>query len=272
MGGERHGGLDADALAYYADGDWYDAEYVHIGGDIPYYKRVAAESAGPILELACGTGRLTIPMAETTTHPITGVDLMPAMIARAEKKRAALPGPWAERLRFLQGDMRNVRLGERFSSVILAFNTLMHLTEDDDLAAFFETARVHLAPGGVFHLDLHTPNPTIMSERDPAGRYDPQQMIDPRTKQRWEVSENNRYDPRTQINTMYFYYRQIDARGQAFGPEREVVLRLRVIFPRELDRWISSSGFETIGDFDDLGRALPFSGRGGRRVLMLRAR
>ncbi|MFO0725972.1 MAG: class I SAM-dependent methyltransferase [Myxococcota bacterium] len=264
------GGLDPEALDYYSDGAWYDAEYVHIGGDIPYYKQVASETVGPILELACGTGRLTIPMAEAAQDGVTGVDLMPSMIARAEEKR--VQHKLESKLRFVVDDMRSLRLNQRFSAVILAFNTLMHMLEDADLEAVLETARVHLAEGGTFHLDLHTPYPNLMSERDPRGRYDPQQMIDPRTQQRWVVTENNQYDPRTQINTMRFYYRRTDARGRPSGPEREVCLRLRVIFPRELDRWLHSAGFRIVGDFDDLGRSIPFTGKGGRRVLMVKAR
>ncbi len=44
----KDGGLDADALEHYRDGGWYDAEYVHMGGDIPYYVRVASETEGPL--------------------------------------------------------------------------------------------------------------------------------------------------------------------------------------------------------------------------------
>jgi len=43
---------------HYGDGAWYDAEYVHIRGDVPYYAGVAGATNGAILELACGTGRV----------------------------------------------------------------------------------------------------------------------------------------------------------------------------------------------------------------------
>lgn len=263
--------MTEDRERYYADGAWYDAEYVHIGGDIPYYVSVAQQAPGPILELACGTGRLTIPMAETG-RPVTGVDIAPGMLAQASKKCAALPPEQQANLRFVAGDMRNVRLGERFEAVILAFNTLMHMTEDEDLRATLETAREHLSDTGRFHLDLHTPYPTIAQQREPGGRYDPQQMIDPHTGHRYVVTENNRYDPRTQINTMRFYYRRADGQGRPIGPEREEVLRLRVIFPRELDLWIQLAGLRVVGDYDDFAHSRPFSGEGGRRVLILARR
>lgn len=261
-----------DSLDYYRDGVWYDAEYVHIGGDIPYYVRVASETEGPLLELAAGTGRLTLPMARATRFPVVGLDLSPGMIARAEEKRAQLPPEVQDRLQFVVGDMRSVRLERQFQAVVLAFNTLMHMTEDADLEALLETVRVHLAPDGIFHLDLHTPYPSLMLEREPDGRYDPQQLIDPRTHERWQVTENNRYDARAQLNMMSFFYRRVDVRGVPFGPERRIGLCLRVIFPRELDRWLASAGFDVVGDWEDLGRTQPFTGRGGRRVLACRHR
>lgn len=265
-----HGGLGEGEESYYADGAWYDAEYVHIGGDIPYYQRVARETEGPILELACGTGRLSIPMAQTG-RPVLGIDIAPGMLERAQEKRSKLPPPLQDKLHFELGDMRTLRLGRTFNAVVLAFNTLLHMLEDDDLLAALETARIHLAPGGLFHLDVHTPYPTAEQRREPDGRYDPQQMIDPRTGQRYIVSENNRFDPRTQINSMSFYYRPVNAAGEPIGPEREVVLRLRVLFPRELDSWIRRAGLEVAGDWDDFNRARPFTALGGRRVMALRA-
>ncbi len=255
---------------HYGDGAWYDAEYVHIRGDVPYYARVAEETSGAILELACGTGRLSFPMAATGAY-VHGIDAAPPMIARAQEKRLSLPGAQQARVSFEVADLRSLRLGREFAAVVLAFNTLMHMTGDDDLAAALESVRAHLADGGLFHFDLHTPFPELLT-RDPDGRYDPQQMIDPDTGDRYIVTESNEYDPRTQINRMYFYYQRLDRAGQAVGPERRAVLDLRVIFPRELDRWLAGAGFEAVGDWDDFDRSKAFSGKGGRRVVTARIR
>lgn len=259
-------GFDVD---HYGDGAWYDAEYVHIGRDIPYYQGVAAETNGPILELACGTGRLTFPMA-AVGREVWGVDLAPAMITRAEEKRAALPPEMQANLHFEVGDLRGYRAGRGFAAVVLGFNTLMHMVSDADLEAALTTAREHLAPGGRFHLDLYTPLFDYLT-RDPEGRYDPQEMVDPKGH-RYVVTENNRYDPRTQINTLHFYYQRVDREGQKLGPELRTVLNLRVIFPRELDRWLDLAGFDVVGDWDDLERRHPFTARSGRRVLIAQRR
>ena len=255
---------------HYGDGAFYDAEYVHIRGDIPYYERVAEDAEGPILELACGTGRLSIPMAGRGVH-VTGIDASPSMIAQAERKRADLPVLVQNRLRFVEGDLRTARLGQKFRAVVLGFNTLMHMVSDDDLQAALATVWDHLSDQGLFHFDLHTPFPELLA-RDPDARYDPQEMIDPHSGDRYVVTESNRYDPRSQVNHMSFYYQRVDRNGRPTGQELKSELALRVIFPRELDRWLHSSGFDVVGDWDDFERQTPFSGRGGRRVVVAKKR
>ena len=256
-------------MDYYADGIWYDAEYVHIRGDIPYYQQVAADTSGPILELASGTGRLSIPMVQVGAE-VHGIDIAPGMIERAQEKRKALPPYDQARLRFDVADMRTFRGDGPYAAVVLAFNTLMHMVDDDDLLATLTTARQNLIPEGLFHLDLYTPFPELWRSRKPEERYDPQEMVDPRTGHRYIVSENNEYNPRSQINRMWFFYQQVDAHGAKIGPEREAVLDLRVLFPRELDLFLRLAGFEIVGDWDDFERVEPFSGAAGRRVIAAR--
>jgi SAM-dependent methyltransferase len=255
---------------HYADGAWYDAEYVHIRADLPYYTRVASGAPGPILELACGTGRLSFPMAEAGAV-VHGIDVAEGMIREARRKRLRASAEVQSRLSFELADMRSARLGRRFAAVVLGFNTLMHMTEDADLAGALGTAREHLEPGGLFHLDLYTPFPELLT-RDPEGRFDPQQMIDPQTGERYLVTENNRYDPRRQLNTMRFYYQRVDRLGRPVGPERSTTVTLRVIFPRELDTWLTGAGFDVVEDWDDFEKSAPFSGKGGRRVIVARRR
>lgn len=256
---------------HYGDGVWYDAEYVHVGADIPGYRAWAARCGGPILELACGTGRLTFPMAEVCPR-VVGVDVSPPMIERANQKlreRRRDPSHAGGGLRFEVGDMRSVRLPERFAGVVIGLNSLMHMTEDADLAAALETARVHLAADGRLALDVFTLPPAALG-RDPDARYDPQQMIDPRDGQRYVVTESTRYDPARQLHTLTFFYLPVDASGRPAGVELRSSLAVRVVYPRELELWLRGAGFEIVGDWDDLEATAPFSGRGGRRFVEAR--
>src|SRR5262249_53508831 len=158
------------------------------------------------------------------------------------RKREKLMPSERMRLEFVVGDMRTMRLGRKFRAVILGFNTIMHMIEDQDLAATLETAREHLDDDGLFHIDLHTPYPAGI-DREPEGRFEPTEMVDPRTRERYVVTENNSFDPRTQINSMRFYYQLVDREGRPIGKETMRELQLRVLFPRELDRWVYLAGF-----------------------------
>ncbi|MEO1228830.1 MAG: class I SAM-dependent methyltransferase [Myxococcota bacterium] len=247
-------------IDHYGDGDWYDAEYVHIRADLALYRAVATEARGPVLELACGTGRISYPMAQAGAT-VVGVDLAPAMLARARRRLGQVPPDVAGRLRWVEGDMRTLRLEQAFDRVVLGFNSLLHMLEDDDLLAVLETARTHLAPGGRFCFDIFSPS-SGPPERDPEGRYDPQQMIGPDGR-RWIVSENNRYDPRRQINHMRFYYRRADAPD---GEELMAEIPLRVIYPRELELFLRQAGLEIAAEYDDYARTRPYTAQGLRVV------
>ncbi len=248
----------------YDHGAWYDAEYRMIRADLPLYRAIAREATGPVLELAAGTGRLSFPMAEEGAM-VLGIDRSPAMLAEANRKLTARP-ELGRRLSFALGDMRSLDLGARFDRIVLGFNGLMHLVDDDDLLATLDGVRRHLARGGRFHLDLFTPFPQL-PDRDPDGRYDPLPMVDPETKERWIVTESNRYDPRQQVNCMRFHYRRAGPGGAPVGPERTIEIPLRVWFPRELDAFFRWSGLAIDREYEDLSRSRPYSGHGGLRYL-----
>ena len=97
----------------------YDAFYSssgpQIAGDVAFYEGIAREVGGPILELACGTGRIALPLAQVGLH-VTGVDRSEAMLTIARRKLAALPASIQERLTFVNQDMSALNLGRRSAS------------------------------------------------------------------------------------------------------------------------------------------------------------
>src|SRR6201987_5608031 len=99
--------------------DAYDAFYSssapQIVGDLAFYERIAREAGGPVLELACGTGRITLPLAKAGLH-VTGVDRSEAMLTIARRKLAALPASVQERLNFVNQDMSALDLGGALAS------------------------------------------------------------------------------------------------------------------------------------------------------------
>lgn len=107
---------------------------------------------GRVLELAVGTGRVAIPLAERGVD-ITGIELSPSMIAQLRTKADASVLPVVE------GSMVEARADGEFSLVYLVFNTISNLYSQAEQVACFRNAAAHLAPGGRFVIELWVPRP-----------------------------------------------------------------------------------------------------------------
>ncbi len=138
----------------------YLAKYYDQLMNIDYYQWVAYleriwQSFGirpaNILELACGTGNITIPLAQKG-YQVTAVDCSKAMIKRAREKAndAEL------HIEFIEQDMRTVSLADQFDVVLCCCDSVNYLTETRDLSAFFKQAYLHTRPGGLLLFDLNS--------------------------------------------------------------------------------------------------------------------
>ncbi len=105
-----------------------------------------------ILELGCGTGVHAAHLAQAgfTVH---GIDASGTMLARAEGRKRELPEQIRSRLHFTQGDIRSIRVKEKFGRVLSLFHVVSYLTTNDDLQQMFETACSHLIDGGILIFD-----------------------------------------------------------------------------------------------------------------------
>jgi SAM-dependent methyltransferase len=147
---------DFDRFARY-----YDLDTGDFRDDLALYLDFARRTGPPILELACGTGRLLLPLAEAGFEA-TGVDVSPAMLARAAAKAAA--AGLTPRVHLVAADARALRLDGRFALVFVALNSLMHFVSLEDQLAVLEGAARHLAPGGLLVVDLFNPDLGQLSE------------------------------------------------------------------------------------------------------------
>jgi SAM-dependent methyltransferase len=165
---------------YYAGyAEFYDLQMESIGGrdDIDYYAGLAASSPGPILEIGCGTGRVTIPMA-TSGARVTGMDLCPDMLAVAQSKVAALPESVGNRIELVRGDMTGFDLGRTFPLIVTPFRPFQHLATPKEQKACLDSVRKHLAPGGTFVLDIFDPDLDILTDRGRAEEFGDEEPID----------------------------------------------------------------------------------------------
>jgi len=139
----------------------YDVDLLDDPGDIDLYLALAARTGGPVLELAAGSGRVTVPLAEDG-YEVTAVDIDSAMLACLQRRleEAAKAEPRIrDRVHVVEADLVGLKLpgGLQFGLVILALNSILLLDSREAQGAALETMARHLAPGGVAVVDVWLP-------------------------------------------------------------------------------------------------------------------
>ena len=144
---EGHHGWDDYAQFY----DWENARTLG-RRDVPFWRNVAARADGPLLELGCGTGRITLPLARAGAR-VVGIDRSAPMLDRARRrvKRARL-----SHVHLVRGDIRFLPFpsSEPFATVLAPYGILQSLLREADLTATLRSVYQVLEPGGTFGLEL----------------------------------------------------------------------------------------------------------------------
>ncbi len=237
----------------YASGLRYDLMWPELD-DLPFWLAQAREAGGPVLELACGTGRIAIPLAQAGFR-VTGIDVAEGMLARAREKAAeqGVDVTWAH------GDIRDFDLGQRFGLIIFPANALCHLLTLADFEAVMACVVRHLADDGRFILSVFVPDFGILM-RDPAGRYPFAAYTRPEDGAGVQVWHRNVYRPETQINHITLFLLAPDGKERPAGE-----LDMRMVFPQELDALLKYNGLQIerkYGDFD----GAPFGPGSGQQI------
>jgi len=133
----------------------YDAWSADMTEDVAWYVGLAQEAAEPIVELAVGSGRVSIPIARETGKRVIGIDRSPAMLAIARERGAGLP------LELREGDIRELTLEEPVDLIICPFRSLLHLPTWHDRRGVFERVAASLRPGGRFAWNVFAFSPLI---------------------------------------------------------------------------------------------------------------
>lgn len=246
---------------------WYDLDLAEDDpGDLDLYLALAAGSAGPVLELAAGTGRIAVPLA-AAGHEVVAVDIDPAMLERARRSWAAQPH--ADRrgsLELIEADLLEVDLGARFDLVVLALNGLLLMGSAARQAAALAAMARHLRPGiGRAVLDIGLPSPDDLVTYD--GRLQMAwQRADPEAGQVVAKSTAAHYDAATaevELTTIF------DAWPAGGGAVSRVARtdRLRLVGAAELTAMIATAGLAVQELAGDHGLS-PF-GPGAERVVLV---
>jgi SAM-dependent methyltransferase len=204
--------------------------------DVPFYRGLAEAQGGDVLECGIGAGRLALALAREG-HRVHGVDLDASMLANLATRLADEPEEVRARVTFERADVKTMKLGRRFPVIVAPFNGMAHQHRREDLIAFLEGVRAHLAPGGLFAFDLWIPDPRLMM----GSIADSPRFRDPRTGAPTRCTERQRYDAITQVLTVEMELTGLDESA----PER-LSLSLRQLFPEETRILLEANGFAVV--------------------------
>jgi ubiquinone/menaquinone biosynthesis C-methylase UbiE len=180
--------------------------------DLPCYVTLARRYGPRLLELACGTGRLTLPLARDG-FTITGLDLSPEMLRIAREKLQREPPEVQARVRLVQGDMSDFALGEPADLALLPVSSIFHLHTRAQQVGCLACMRRHLAPGGAAVIDV-TPA-EMMANQAVGEEREYRSGVNPETgKLTRELGRKLSLDKRTQRVTVEHTYVEEDPEGE----------------------------------------------------------
>jgi SAM-dependent methyltransferase len=146
-----------------SDQPWGDAALAQLydlfpfEGDLPLYLELAAREGGSVLEPACGSGRVLLPLVRAGNR-VTGIDASPHMLQITRRKLAAAGRDAESRANLIQGDMRDFDVPGQFDFALIAVKSFAYLTKREDQQRTLSAIHRHLRPGGLLALDLMNPS------------------------------------------------------------------------------------------------------------------
>jgi SAM-dependent methyltransferase len=232
------------------DGALYDLFLGNIPIGLGFYAGLARAAKGPVLDVACGTGRILLPCLQAGVE-IEGLDLFEGMLSRLRQKAAAL----GLKPTLYQTKMAGFRLPRRYALIMIPFNAFFHNVTTDDQLATLQACRDHLEPGGLLVFDSSFPGQAWIGA--PSGKRELEmEMPHPETglpARMWDTRTFNRVE---QLQYSYNEFELLDANGKvtATYPSQTT---LRWIYKAEMELLLRITGFarwSLLGDYD--GRPL----------------
>lgn len=235
-------GISGEGLPEYRDAQSYDAQNKWAADD-DFYLDLAREIGGPVLDVGCGTGRLTRAIAEAGLD-VTGLDITPEMLARARDLSEGLNVEW------IHGDARTMQLDRRFRLILMTSHGFQHLLTDQDIGDFLDRAREHLLDDG--YLAFETRN---YAANNFSSSEEPEEWMSYQGPQgRW-IDEllGGQYDPSTGIEHLTFVQVYRDT-----GERVTSTTNLRYVPVQCLNELLREHGFEVAAQYGNWDKT-PFA-------------
>lgn len=234
-----------DNLEEFNDPPNYDIEEgERSAARIAFYCDLAQRVSGPVLEIACGSGLVTLPIAATGLE-VTGVDLARPMLEHARKKaeRQGL------RIHWVEADARSFDLGTKYRFILLTGNAFQAFLRREDQEALLASVERHLTPDGIFAFET----------RNPSG-HDLATHLEEEFDQSYASIEGNHvsvsftqvYDPIAQVMYWTSYRHWNDG---ARDHQKETHIACRFTYPQELEALLHYNGFQIIEQYGNWEKA-----------------
>lgn len=230
-------------LEEYAHPELYDLENPDFDPEGSFFLSIAAQTGGPVLDLGCGTGRMTIPLAQHGLE-ITGLDPAAEMLALARAKAGDLPIEWIE------ADGRDFHLSRQFNFIFENGAVFMHMLTNLDQRAFLGCVHEHLAPDGRFVFGVIFPHPDRIASAPEEKEWYSYQDNQGRTVR---VSGTEVYDDLSQVKVETAIRRITEPDGSE--TVHVAPLALRYTFPQELEALLERAGFVVVERYGGADRS-----------------
>lgn len=242
----------------YENPDEYDLEHLGDDEDIEFYLALIRRlKPARVLELGCGTGRLTLPitlLAGELNFKVVGLDNQPQMLKKARQRLERASAKIRTQLKLVNGDMRKWRAELPFDLILIPCSSITHVLSLDDQIEVWRQCRENLAPGGRFIVEVNMPKMDVLADSFRTPPRMPIELdidnLDERDKTRLIRRKTTQYmsdEQHAHIRFLYEKYRDgrlLDSFIDDF--------QSHIFFPRELRLLFMLTGYtveECFGDY-----------------------
>lgn len=230
-----------DCLDIYSDPVEYDDDHGGITWDLDFFLEEARRACGDVLEIACGTGRVAIPLA-LAGYNVWGIDISKELISSAKEKAKSV----GVKINFSIADCRNFSLRKKFKLIFITLNSMQHLLDHQSIIAFFDCVKKHLDKDGKFI--IHIVNPPLSKLISYDGSHAKEGNCRDKYGNRYDLYSERTFDLSTQLRHTTLFYKQ---RNKTLFIKK---YSARLYFPQEINSLLLCNGFKIINKYGSFER------------------
>jgi ubiquinone/menaquinone biosynthesis C-methylase UbiE len=228
---------------YDSHSELYDHLYLGLPGEQEFYVSESLRYPSPVLEIGCGTGRITIPIVQVGVD-IVGIDNSEGLLKEANEKVAKIK-TIAGNIELVNADMRDFSFDKKFNLVIIPYRAFLHMHSVEDQKKTLKNIWNHLVPGGHLIMNMFFPRIDVMDTYiNQLGTVVKQvKTLEKKNGNRQIVYDSRQYSSYSQLITQYFVIEEIDPEGLVVS-KQYFPLTLRWVTKFEMEHLFELCGFK----------------------------